>query len=58
LEVFEFEKYDKTIIERFKFWKNLAQTHTKEPSHRFLNVRTEPEILSKRKNLTTLVQTS
>jgi hypothetical protein len=28
VEVFEFEKCDKTIIERFKFWKNLVQTLT------------------------------
>jgi hypothetical protein len=50
------KKCDTTRTQGFKFWKNLAQNCTKRMSHEFLNVRTRPEVLSK-KNLTTLIYT-
>jgi hypothetical protein len=50
-KVLEFKKCDKTRVKRFKFWKNLAQTHTRELSHKILNVRTGLKVISKKEEL-------
>ncbi len=48
----------KLETKRFKFWKNLTQnSYSKNPPHKFLNVKTGPKVLSKRKNRTTVILT-
>jgi hypothetical protein len=57
-EVLEFEK---NVIELESKGSNFGRTCLKlvleEPSHKFLNVRTGPKVLSKRKNRTTMLLT-
>jgi hypothetical protein len=52
------KRCDTTGTKGFKFGKTWLKPVLREWSHKFLNVRTGQEVLSKRKNCITLVYTS